>query len=105
MTDVRLCLDVRLLNDYIVEDDRQPLPRIPDVLAEFAGSRLFGEFDLSEAYFQFRLAEQAQEYTAFTWGGQQYVFVGSPFGIKHIPSFFQRYIANLFTACHLSIRI
>ena len=96
MTDVRLCLDVRLLNDYLVEDDKQPIPRIPDVLAKFAGSKLFGEFDLSEAYFQFKLREQAQKYTAFTWGGQQYVFVGCPFGIKHIPSFFQRYIANLF---------
>ena len=96
MTDVRLCIDIRTLNDHLIEDDRLPLPRIPDVLASFAGSMLFGEFDLSEAYFQFRLRESAQKYTAFTWNGQQYVFVGCPFGIKHIPSFFQRYIANLF---------
>ena len=97
MTDVRLCIDIRTLNRYLVEEDRFQLPRIPDVLAAFAGSMLFGEFDLSEAYFQFRLRESAQKYTAFTWDGQQYVFVGCPFGIKHIPSFFQRYVANLFS--------
>ena len=96
MTGVRLCIDIRTLNQFLLEDDRFQLPRIPDVLATFAGGKLFGEFDLSEAYFQFRLAEESQQYTAFTWNGQQYVFVGCPFGIKHIPSLFQRYIVNLF---------
>ena len=96
MTGVRLCIDIRTLNQFLLEDDRFQLPRIPDVLATFAGGKLFGEFDLSEAYFQFRLAEESQQYTAFTWNGQQYVFVGCPFGIKHIPSLFQRYMVNLF---------
>ena len=96
MTGVRVCVDVRLLNQYLVEDDKFPLPHIPDMLAAFSGGSLFGEYDLSEAYFQFKLAEESQAYTAFTWNKQQYVFVGCPFGIKHIPSLFQRYICNLF---------
>ena len=50
MTGVRICLDVRKLNKYIVEDDRHEIPHIPDVLATLAGGRIFGEFDLSEAY-------------------------------------------------------
>ena len=96
MTGVRVCVDVRLLNKYLVEDDKFPLPHIPDMLASFAGGKLFGEYDLSEAYFQFRLHADSQQYTAFTWQRQQYVFVGCPFGIKHIPSLFQRFICNLF---------
>jgi putative transposase len=96
MTGVRVCVDVRLLNQYLKEDDRFPLPHIPEMLAAFSGGKLFGEYDLSEAYFQFKLKEESQQYTAFTWNKQQYVFVGCPFGIKHIPSLFQRYICNLF---------
>ena len=96
MTGVRVCVDVRLLNQYLEEDDRFPLPHIPEMLAAFSGGKLFGEYDLSEAYFQFKLKEESQQYTAFTWNKQQYVFVGCPFGIKHIPSLFQRYICNLF---------
>ena len=97
MTGVRLCIDIRTLNAHLLEDDRFQLPHIPEVLAQFAGGVWFGEFDLSEAYFQFRLKEESQKYTAFTWDGCQYVFVGCPFGIKHIPSLYQRFITNLFS--------
>ena len=96
MSKVRVCLDVRAVNQHLIEDDKFQLPSISEGLATFAGGKLFGEFDLSEAYFQFKLAEDAKKYTAFMWNGQQYVFVGCPFGLKHIPSLFQRYIANLF---------
>lgn len=96
MSKVRLCVDIRKLNRYLLEDDKFQLPRIPDMLATLSGGKLFGEFDLSEAYFQFSVAAESQPYTAFTWNKQQYVFVGCPFGIKHIPSLFQRFISNLF---------
>ena len=97
MTKVRVCIDIRMLNMYLLENDRFQLPFIPDVLAAFGGGKLFGEYDLSEAYYQFRVAEESQKYTAFTWRGKQYVCVGCPFGIKHIPSLFQRFMVNLFS--------
>lgn len=96
MTGVRVCIDIRKLNKYLIEDDKFQIPHIPDMLRTLAGGRIFGEFDLSEAYFQFRVADKSQVYTAFTWKKQQYVFVGCPYGIKHIPSLFQRFIAQLF---------
>ena len=96
MTGVRVCLDVRKLNKYLLEDDRFQIPHIPDMLATLAGGTIFGEFDLSEAYFQFQLSESSRQYTAFTWKKQQYMFVSCPYGIKHIPSLFQRFIAHLF---------
>ena len=96
MTGVRLCLDVRTLNKHLLQNDRFQLPHIPDMLGAFAGGQFFGEFDLSEAYFQFKLKAESRPYTAFQWQGQQYMFKGTPFGLKHIPSFFQRFISNLF---------
>jgi hypothetical protein len=96
MSKVRVCIDIRKLNTYLLEDDRFEIPRIPDMLATLAGGTIFGEFDLSDAYGQFRVADDSQQYTAFTWDKQQYVFVGAPFGIKHLPSLFQRFISNLF---------
>ena len=53
ITGIRVCADVRQLNKYLEEDDRFEIPRIPDVLAAFSGAKLFGEFDLKEAYNQF----------------------------------------------------
>ena len=97
MTGVRLCIDIRTLNTYLLEEDKFSIPHIPDVLAAFAGGKLFGEFDLHEAYFQFQLSIESQKYSAFSWNGQQYVFLACPYGIKHIPSLFQRFISNLFS--------
>lgn len=96
MTGIRVCADVRLLNKYLQEDDKFQLPYIPEMLSAFAGAVLFGEYDLSEAYFQFPVSISSQPLTAFTWENQQYMFAGCPFGIKHIPSFFQRFITHLF---------
>ena len=96
MTKVRVCIDIRAINKYLVENDKFEIPHIPDLLSALAGGTVFGEYDLSEAYFQFKLSAESRKYTAFTWEQQQYVFVGTPFGLKHIPSLFQRYITSLF---------
>ena len=96
MSKVRVCIDPRQPNKYMVEMDRFEIPSIPNILRSLGGGKLFGEFDLKEAYLQFKVHPDSQKYLAFTWNGQQYVFTGCPFGLKHLPSFFQRYIANLF---------
>jgi RNase H-like domain found in reverse transcriptase/Reverse transcriptase (RNA-dependent DNA polymerase) len=93
---IRVCADVRQLNKYLVEDDRFEIPHIPDVLAAFKGATIFGEFDLREAYNQFKIAPEGQSLTAFTFENKQYMFQGCPYGIKHIPSHFQRFITHLF---------
>ena len=93
---LRICLDARELNEVLLENDKFEIPRIPDVLQRFSGCKIFGEFDLSEAYFQFRIAPESQPYTAFTFNNQQYMFISCPYGIKHLPSFFQRFMVNLF---------
>ncbi len=96
ITGIRVCTDVRQLNKYLDQDDRFEIPYIPDVLGVFKGAKLFGEFDLKEAFNQFLVSPESQPLTAFTFENEQYMFQGCPYGIKFIPSHFQRFIMRLF---------
>ena len=56
MTGIRVCLDVRALNNALINDRINFLYQLfRTALESFAGNSIFGEFDLSEAYLQFRL--------------------------------------------------
>ena len=90
LTGIRVCLDVRALNKALLNNDKYQLPKIRDELETFGENSIFGGFDLKEAYLQFMVAEESRKYTAFTWRGTQYVFVGAPFGLSLLPSHFQR---------------
>jgi hypothetical protein len=96
LTGIRVCLDTRVLNSILINNDKFQIPNIRETLETFANCSLFGEFDLSEAYLQFELHPDSRQYTAFTWNHVQYMFVGVPFGIHFIPSHFQRCISRLF---------
>jgi hypothetical protein len=96
ITGIRPCLDTRPLNDALEDSDRFQLPHIRRSLESFAGGKIFGEFDLEDAYLQFLVHIDSQQYVAFTWEGKQYVFIGNPFGTKFLPSHFQRIMVQLF---------
>ena len=96
MTGIRVCLDVRALNTALTNDDKFPIPYIRTALESFAGSSIFGELDLAEAYLQFRLHPESQPLTAFTWNRKQYMFVGCPYGITLLTSYFQRVMSLVF---------
>ena len=96
MTGIRVCLDLRKLNRAQVDIDHFEIPYIRTVLEHLAGCRIFGEYDLSEAYLQIPLHPDSQPYTAFSWGGQQYMFTVCPFGLSVMPSHFQRLMAYVF---------
>ena len=83
MTGIRVCLDTRALNAALIVQDRFQLPYIRDALEQFGGKSILGEFDLQEAYLQFEMHPDSKKYTAFTWNGKQYVFVGAPFGLDY----------------------
>jgi RNase H-like domain found in reverse transcriptase/Integrase core domain/Reverse transcriptase (RNA-dependent DNA polymerase)/Integrase zinc binding domain/Chromo (CHRromatin Organisation MOdifier) domain/Retrotransposon gag protein/Aspartyl protease len=96
LTSVRPCLDVRALNKALIINDRFPIPRIDDALESLGGNAIFSELDLKEAYLQFPLHPDSRPYTAFTWNGQQYMFVGCPFGLTLLTSYFQRVMSYIF---------
>ena len=96
LTGVRTCLDTRAVNVRVKSRDMHPIPGVKDILHRMATCILFGEFDLSDAYLQFLLHESSQKYTAFTWDGIQYVFVGCIYGLSPIPNQFQRIMSRIF---------
>jgi len=88
-TGFRPCLDPRHLN-VLLQDEDFDLPLIKDIFQSLSGSAVFSTIDLSKAYHRFMIAEEDQHKTAFTWKNAQYAFRGAPFGIKTLPSIFQR---------------
>jgi hypothetical protein len=52
---IRICLDCTKLNLWLQQNDKQEIPDIMDRLRQFEGMNIFGEFDLSEAYTQFKI--------------------------------------------------
>lgn len=103
LTEVRPCLDTRGINMALIVKDKFAIPHIRESLELLGGNDIFSEFDLSEAYLQFPLHADSQPLTAFTWEGQQYMFVGCPYGLTLLTSHFQRIISRIFsdlTFCH-----
>ena len=54
---LRLCVDYRQLNSK-TEDDRQPIPRIQDILNSFSGNTYFSVLDQGKAYHQGFIAKE-----------------------------------------------
>ena len=93
-TDARVCHDFRLLNQ-LLPSDHWPLPLVSEIFDAVAGAQVFSTLDLRQAYHRFPIAVEDRHKTAFTWNGTHYQFRGAPFGLKTLPSQFQRVMAML----------
>jgi len=87
----RVCADFRPLN-ALLPDDSFPLPLIGDIFKAIVGAVIFTTLDLQAAYHRFLIAVEDRHKTCFTWQDMQYVFARAPFGLKTLPSIFQRVI-------------
>ena len=90
----RVCTDVRRVNEELESDDRFPILNIGRNHQFLAGNTLFGEIDIEECFLQFLLAKEGRYLTAFTWRGEQWQFVGCPYGIFFFPNWVHRYITR-----------
>lgn len=98
LTGLRPCLDPRLIN-ALLPDDKFPLPHIDEIFEKLRGSSIFTTLDLRQAFHRFKIHEPHQIKTSFTFQGNQYCFVGCPFGLKPISSKFQRVINIVLQNC------
>ncbi|GBG91038.1 hypothetical protein CBR_g51771 [Chara braunii] len=92
---LRMCIDYRDLNAITLKN-REPLPRIDDLLDRVQGCRYFSEIDLKSGYHQTAIRLEDQHKTAFQTRYGLYEFVVMPFGLCNAPGTFQHAMNRIF---------
>ncbi|GBG81519.1 hypothetical protein CBR_g32508 [Chara braunii] len=90
-----MCIDYRGLNAITVKN-REPLPRIDDLLDRAQGCRYFSKIDLKFGYHQIAIRPEDQPKTAFQTRYGLYEFVVMPFGLCNAPGTFQHAMNQIF---------
>ena len=91
---LRFCIDFRKLNAR-TKKYSFPLPRMQETMESMVGARFFSSMDLKSGFWQVRMSEKSQQYTAFTVGSLgMYEFLRMPYGLCNAPAMFQRLMQN-----------
>jgi hypothetical protein len=85
----RFCIDFRKVNE-VTKADQYPIPRIDDILSQFAGKAYFTTFDANKGFHQIQINEADREKTAFRTHKGLHQYKRMPFDLKSGPAVFQR---------------
>ena len=87
-----------------MKKDSYPLPRIQEALESMAGAAHFPTMDFKSGFWQICMAQESQQYTAFTVGNLGfYEFTRMPFGLCNMPITFQHLMQNTLGELNLSL--
>ena len=87
---VRICGDYKVTINPVLDVDQYPLPRPEDLFATLAGGKYFSTLDLSHAYNQMVLDDDARHYLTINTHRGLYRYTRLPFGVASAPSVFQK---------------
>ncbi|GFW43657.1 retrovirus-related Pol polyprotein from transposon 297 [Trichonephila clavipes] len=90
----RPCIDYRKLNG-IIRTEYFPLPNIEERIEKVSAAKFITVLDLSKGYRQIPLSKTAQRYAAFCTSFGTYRPLRMSFGLKNVPYFFSKLMAEL----------
>ena len=99
---VCFCMDFSKLNVH-TKQDSYPLPQIQEALESVVGPMHFCMMDFKSRFWQVKMAQESQQYTALTMGKLGfYEFTHMPCGLCNAPATFQYLIQNTLGGLNLT---
>ncbi|GFV11030.1 retrovirus-related Pol polyprotein from transposon 17.6 [Trichonephila clavipes] len=96
--EARPCIDYRRLNK-VTRTQLFPLPNIEELLEKVSAAKYISILDLTRGYWQIPLSPRAQRYASFVTTFGTFKPLRLPFGLKNVPYYFSRLMANLLRNC------
>ncbi|XP_036342130.1 uncharacterized protein K02A2.6-like [Rhagoletis pomonella] len=91
----RICADFKVALNSQIQIDRYPIPRIEELFHKLQGGKYFTKIDLSDAYLQVNLTDEAKKFTVINTPFGLFQFQRMPFGMASVPGIFQRFMEEV----------
>ena len=90
--ELRLCVDLKVHINGEVMDEDYPIPDMETIFHNLHGASYFGKIDLSDAYYQIELDEEANDICTINTSQGLFKMCRLPRGLKNSSSIFQNCI-------------
>ena len=92
--ELRLCVDLKVHINGKVMDEDYPIPDMETIFHNLHGASYFGKIDLSDAYYQIELDEEAKDICTINTSQGLFKMCRLPQGLKNSSSIFQNCIES-----------
>ncbi|KAL4588678.1 hypothetical protein LXL04_001571 [Taraxacum kok-saghyz] len=92
---LRLVINYQPLNHFLA-DDKFPLPQKKSLFQSLVNAKVMSKFDLKSGFWQLGIQPQDRPKTAFCVPSHHYQWKVMPFGLKNVPSAFQKAMIRIF---------
>lgn len=92
---LRICLDPQELNNVLIRNYHL-IPTLEEIIAKLCNKSVFSVLDLSDGFYNIRLAENSTDLCGFSTPFGCYKFLRLPFGLSIAPEIFQKYSEKTF---------